>query len=82
MTDMLLRKQILHQIDQLNPDQQRRVLDFMRHLDGARPHGVDGRTLLKFAGSIEADDLREMTAAIEEGCERVEADAWSSPPAS
>lgn len=39
----------------------------------ARPHGRD---LLKFVGSIPADDLKRMSEAIEEGCERVDLNEW------
>lgn len=39
----------------------------------ARPHGRD---LLKFVGSIPADDLKRMSEAIEEGCERIDLNEW------
>lgn len=40
---------------------------------GERPHGKD---LLKFVGSIPADDLKRMSDAIEEGCERIDLNEW------
>lgn len=46
---------------------------------GPAPAGVSGAvgaTLLRFAGSIEPDDLRAMTTAIREGCERIDAADW------
>jgi len=41
---------------------------------GSPLRGVAGKDLLQFAGTIEADDLKLMSAAIEEGCGRAEAD--------
>ena len=38
-----------------------------------RPHGKD---LLRFVGSIPADDLKRMSDAIEEGCETVDLNEW------
>ncbi len=42
----------------------------------SRVRGVPGRELLRFAGTIEPDDLILMEKAIEEGCEQVDADEW------
>jgi len=41
-----------------------------------RVQGIPGRELLRFAGTIEADDLEKMSAAIEEGCEQVDHNEW------
>lgn len=69
-----LRDQILHQLDNLPEDRQRRVLEFARELV---PHaGNAGTVLLRFSGAIGADDLREISAAIEEGCEKIDPDEW------
>ena len=38
--------------------------------------GVPGKTLLRFAGTIPADDLDLMERVIEEECEQVDADGW------
>lgn len=51
-----------------------RVLEFARSLE--RRRGVPGRNLLKFAGTIDPEDLEVMKQAIEEGCERIEPDEW------
>jgi hypothetical protein len=65
------RREILDQISKLDPEQQRKVLDFARRLAVTRPRGVPGKQLLTFAGAIKIDDLQIMTQAIEEGCEKV-----------
>jgi hypothetical protein len=38
--------------------------------------GVPGRQLLRFAGSIPANDLQTMTQAIEAGCEGIDRSEW------
>lgn len=48
---------------------QLRVLDFAKALT---PKGVEGRKLFRFEGAISIDDLRLMSKAIEEGCEKVD----------
>ena len=57
-------------------EQQRQVLEFARALTKARVHGVKGQGLLRFAGSIESEDLATIAQAIEEGCEKVNLDEW------
>ncbi|NJM41241.1 MAG: hypothetical protein HC853_10985 [Anaerolineae bacterium] len=57
-------------------DLQQAVLRFIQQLKQAVPQGVAGNKLLKFVGLIPQDDLRTMSAAIEEGCERIDGDEW------
>jgi hypothetical protein len=66
--------ELIEELRTLSEDQQREVLAFTRALK--RPRGVPARSLLRFAGSIPADDLEKMARAIEEGCERVDPDEW------
>ncbi len=44
--------------------------------DSENPKGVDGKNLLKFAGTIDPNDLELMSKAIDEGCEQVDTDEW------
>jgi len=71
---VVLKKQILEQLDILPYEQQRRILDFARALAASVPAGVAGRELLRFAGTIDANDLQLMAQAIEDGCERIDLD--------
>jgi len=77
-----IEQDILRQLKVLPDDQQRRVLDFARALGTAAlrqtpaPHGVPGRTLLRFAGTITPEDLHQMTQAVEEECERIDPGDW------
>jgi len=73
-----LEKEIRDQLAHLSDGEQRRVLNFARALVGAPSvlEGVPGSNLLRFAGTIEAEDLGAMTQAIKEGCEAVVPDDW------
>ena len=62
-----LVEQIIQAVNRLTPDVQQKVLNFTSAL---RPRGVPGKELLRFAGTIPADDLELMAQAIEAECER------------
>ena len=76
MTESVITQQLVEQVDQLPLELQKKVLDFAQALVLTLPRGVPGRSLLKFCGAIDADDLRLMAEAIEAGCEQVDADEW------
>ena len=73
MTTQSVKDSLITQIDKLPHDLQVRVLDMIKALT---PKGVEGRSLLRFEGSISADDLQLMSKAIEEGCEKVDVNEW------
>ena len=66
MTAESIKNNLIAQIDKLPRDLQVRVLDFVKAIT---PKGVEGKSLLRFAGSISAEDLQLMSKAIDEGCE-------------
>jgi hypothetical protein len=68
--------EVVAQLEKLPQEQQQRVLEFAQTLNQSKPSGVPGRKLLRFAGTIPPDDLRAMSEAIKEGCERVDANEW------
>jgi hypothetical protein len=74
MADSVIAQQIIQELGRLSVELQQRVLDFAQTLALSRPKGVSGRSLLWFAGAIEADDLQAMSEATEAGCEQVDAD--------
>jgi hypothetical protein len=76
MVAQTLASAIREQLDRLPPEQQRQVLDFARSLVAAQVRGVPGKELLRFAGSIDADDLKTMKQAIEEACETIDPHEW------
>jgi hypothetical protein len=69
-----IKDEIIQRIDRLDAPQQRKVLDFARGLSVSL--GTPGRELLKFAGAIDQPDLEVISEAIQEGCEKVEPNAW------
>lgn len=71
-----VEKDIHEQLSQLPLEQQRQVLEFARALATARIHGVSGQNLLRFAGSIDHEDLMIIGQAIKDGCEKVNLDEW------
>jgi len=74
--DPVLQTRLLEELEKLPYELQRRVLDFAQALALSRPKGVPGRELLRFSGAISLGDLREMSQAIDEGCERVDPSEW------
>ena len=76
MISPILEQEIREQLDQLAPEQQRQVLDFARELAATRIKGVAGHTLLRFAGTIDVEDLATIAQTIEEDCESVDRDEW------
>ena len=76
MDHSVVTQQLAKQLDQLPFELQRKVLDFARALALSLPKGTPGQQLLGFAGTIHPDDAQMMTQAIENGCERVDADEW------
>lgn len=71
-----LERELSERFAQLEPDQQRAVVEYARALAETPRRGVPGSALLRFAGTMPADVAREMAQAIEEGCEQVDPDAW------
>lgn len=69
-----VKDQIIEQVDHLDDPRQQQVLEFARRLSS--PAGTHGRDLLRFVGAIDPADLEVMSQAIQEGCEKVDPNAW------
>ena len=76
MAESSVEKDILNEIHRLGQEEQARVLEFARSLGEAKLPGVPGRSLLRFAGTIDKRDLEEMARSIDDACERVDPDEW------
>ena len=74
MSTTNLKSHLLSEIDRLTLPQQQHLLKIARGM--SHGEGTPVSRLLRFAGSIPREDLQEIAAAIEEGCERVDPDAW------
>ena len=72
----MMEKELLKQLEQLGPEEQRQVLDFARTLATCKKCGTPGESLVRFGGVIDAADLAIITETIEEGCEQVNPDEW------
>lgn len=73
---MDVRDEIVSQVDKLPHELQEQVLRFLATLTGSASKGEMGSGLRAFAGSLDPVSAREMTQAIEEECERVDAADW------
>jgi hypothetical protein len=76
MTDTSAEKEILDEIHKLGKDQQQEVLEFARSLARSRLAGSPGKNLLRFAGTIDMDDLQKMTEVIHADCEKIDPNEW------
>ena len=79
-----LEERLLALLKELPPERARRVLAFAEALvvetraetPAPLPRGVEGKSLLDFAGRISPEDAVVIKQAIEKDCERVIADEW------
>lgn len=76
MTSPSLERLIIDQLHKLDDGQQKEVLRYARSLTELQTTGRPGKDLLRFAGTIDKDELRIMATAIQADCEHIEADAW------
>jgi hypothetical protein len=67
-----LGSEIIRLIESLAPDDQQKVIEFIRVLISGRPRGTPGRELLNLFGCISPDDAQQMLAVINEDCRRIE----------
>jgi hypothetical protein len=74
--DPSITQEIVERLHELPASQQQLVLDVVRSMASQKPQGVPAKDLLPLTGAITAEDARQMTNAIEEGCERVDTNAW------
>jgi hypothetical protein len=70
MIDTTIEAELSSYLDKMPIEQQRKVLEFARTLATRSPRGVPGKSLVRFAGTIEKSDLELMEQAIEEGQQR------------
>ncbi|CAG1000439.1 hypothetical protein METP3_03267 [Methanosarcinales archaeon] len=68
MMTKLKRREIIKRLDRLPFEIQIKILDLAEAATSSPQKGVSGKKLLRFAGILNADDVNEMTQAIENGC--------------
>lgn len=72
----LVTEKVIEQLKVLPHELQWQVLEFTRALALSVPRGIPGQQLVRFAGSISANDAQLMHQAIEQGCEQVDTNEW------
>ena len=75
MESKAFENEFLKNLDLLSKDQQSKVLAFVKSLLN-RGQKTNQQELLQFAGSIDPNSVREMSMAIEAGCENVDKNEW------
>lgn len=68
--------EVVDAINCLPQNLQKQVLDYARKLKKVHDSKFLGSSLLEFAGSIPAEDLKIMSEVIEEGCGRIDLNEW------
>lgn len=76
MVSQSIEVQLRDELSKLSLHKQQRVPEFARRLSSGLPPGTPGKDLLRFAGTISAQDAKQMRHAIEEGCERIDPNGW------
>ena len=76
MLNNIYKEQIVNEIEQLDYDNQKRVLEFAKALAATGRKGVPGKRLLSFGGAISPEDLADMQNEIAEHCEKVDQNEW------
>jgi len=71
-----VKAQILSDLNQLSPTQQKRAAELVHGLVSTLPRGASVEDLLQVAGTLDDEATHEMMEAIEEGCERVDPHEW------
>ncbi len=70
-----LQEELLKEMARLSQEEQQRVVAYAKSL-AAWPTGKARKDLARFAGAIDPDDLKQIAAVIEEGCERINESEW------
>ena len=76
MISQPIDNEMLELWSRLDGEGRRAVLDFAKGIEVSPADGVPGAELVRFAGTIDAEELERMSAAIEDGCEKVNLDEW------
>lgn len=74
MVSKALENEFLRNLGLLNKEQQGKVLAYVRSL--LSKTNKANQDLLQLAGSIDPQDLRQMSEAIETGCENIDKNEW------
>lgn len=68
--------EVMEELHRLDEGERRRVLEYARSLSRVPRSGISGEALLEHFGAWSEEEATAIAEAIEEGCERVNLDAW------
>ena len=71
-----LPEELLSGLDVLGSEDINLVTDYVRELKEKRERLTNRKKLMSLAGSIPKDEIEQIRAAIEEGCERIDHEGW------
>ncbi len=71
-----LKNRIINELDSLNQEQQKKLLDYVINLKLSEKKATSGKSLVGFSGVISKEDLAVMEKAIVEDCEQVDLNEW------
>lgn len=74
-----VKEKILKDLDRMSPELQQRAVEFVHSLVSPLPEGASIEDLIPLQGTLDEESAREMIAAIEEHCERVDPSEWWIP---
>ncbi len=75
MESKAFENEFLRNLGLLSKEQQNKVLSYVKLLL-KRTRNTNQQALLQFAGSIDREGIREISAAIEAGCENIDKNEW------
>jgi hypothetical protein len=75
MSHLAILEEIARAAENLDPQQQQRVLAYIRSIQ-PRPAGKLPENLLRMAGTVPLNDCLQIEQAIKEGCGQVNLNAW------
>lgn len=75
MTSKAFESEFLKGLDLLSKEQQHKVISYIRALL-KKAENNNQHDLLQFAGSFSSKDVKEISSAIEAGCENIDKNEW------
>lgn len=76
MTPKAFESEFLKGLDLLSKEQQHKVISYIRALLKKADNNNNQHDLLQFAGSFNSKDVKEISSAIEAGCENIDKNEW------
>ena len=76
MIKPILKKQLLHDLEKLPVEMQKKVKDYVHALLIEKHEGVKGRSLLKYSGILSGEDSKRLSSVVREGCGTVDSNEW------